>query len=173
MTDPAIQAGVKRQAELDAAKAAFLAKGGIIQVVPIIVRSPSRAGYNNQPAASPEPDSPDLIDRVKGLIAAGGGIYSIARQLSWGTPRLNAFLTRNGLRVQHQPYAARPSEEQRKLADLARVMLENGQTQISVAYDLKISRASLRRLVTKFNLPTKARNHARRTREKRTLREAW
>lgn len=50
--------------------------------------------------------------------------------LGWGTPRLNAFLTRSGLRVKDQPYTARPSEQQQKLADRARVMLKNGQTQI-------------------------------------------
>lgn len=166
MTDNQILAGAERQAELEAAKAAFFASGGSIAVIAGCSFTHPPMRFHPQPSVKlKQPDKPDTKprsarsaitqrnDRIAEL-AETMTCNQAAEEMGISSKSIRDIAFRLGIKFLPAPTgrSPRPKAEFTAMAERVEAMSKIGVSRTTAAKHLGISHQSLSRIVDEFGI---------------------
>jgi len=174
MSDPLILAASSRQAQIDAATAAFLAGGGAVQViVGIEARYPVRHAWNGNdlllgggpPTISQDAADAALAERIRGLVTMGAGITSLKHTLKADERRIHRVAFANGIQIPNQykpgtighkakaaPQTAGRARRAAMVPELTRIAAQ-GMTIADMAGQLGVCARTVMRTLDEYRIP--------------------
>lgn len=181
MTDPNIIAGMSRQAELEAAKAAFFASGGTIEDVPIGVSAgysipdrdhTGRAKGREKVLSAQRQKGLESAAKLRAIAAKGLTRDECAKELGWTPGRVRSTARIHGIEVRTikpnaenmwKAKAAQSKAQKAKreaIAALISPLAAQGKLLAEMAVVAKCSRATAGRVIKEFGIARAAKAKA-------------